>query len=294
MRLAADAPAKINLALHVTGQRGDGYHLLDTLCVFAGPGDRLSLDAAETDSLALDGPFAADLAGLGGSDNLVARARDGLRDAIIAAGGKAPPVAIRLGKNLPAASGMGGGSADAAATLALLSRHWPDARLVGPDLMHALGRRLGADVPMCRMSVPLRARGIGDEIEPLSHVPVFHLVLVNPRVPVSTPAVFGALASRTNPPMPPVPAVADTGTWSQWLEAVRNDLQDAAIRVAPAIGDCLEILRAQEPLLVRMTGSGATCFAICRDAEHASRLAGAIGATRPDWFCMAAQTGASA
>lgn len=288
-----DAPAKINLALHVTGQRKDGYHELDTLCIFAGAGDRLTLQPAPADSLILEGPFAPGLAGLPDTDNLVVRARDLLRDAITGASGQAPPVAIRLEKNLPASSGMGGGSADAAATLALLGRHWHDARLVGPAELHAIGCRLGADVPMCRLSVPLRARGIGDLLETVDTVPAFDLVIANPGVPVATPAVFRALRSRHNPPLPEPPASGDLRTWTDWLSATRNDLQDAATRIAPAIGDCLAELASHKPLFVRMTGSGATCFAICRDREQAETIAGAIAATYPDWFCVAARSGAS-
>lgn len=264
-----DAPAKVNLALHVTGRRADGYHLLDTLVVHGGAADRVVLldrgpSPTRTEDgvvdLAIVGPQAA---GLGvGAENLVVRAADLLAGEAARCGRKVRPVALRLEKHLPVASGVGGGSSDAAATLRLLDRHW---RLdLGRARLAELALPLGADVPMCVWGAPLRARGIGEAIEILPDLPRFRLVLANPGVPVSTPAVFRALKHRDNPPLPEMPArFADLPALVDWLAATRNDLQDAAIAVAPAIAGALADLRAMPGcLFARMSGSGATCFGI--------------------------------
>ena len=195
------APAKINLALHVVGQRADGYHLLETLVTFADTGDRLSFAADDADRFSIFGPFSAVLATNDGlTDNLVLRARDLLRQAVIATGQQAPAVAIHLEKNLPVASGIGGGSADAAATLRALLRHW-NARIV-PENLAPIALALGADVPMCLESRTLIARGIGEDIEPVSDLPEFFLVLANPLKAVSTPEIFRRLLDKANPPLP--------------------------------------------------------------------------------------------
>lgn len=263
------APAKVNLALHVTGRRADGYHLLDTLVVHGGAADRVALlDRAPaptgSDDTAIDlaivGPHAA---GLGtGGDNLVVRAARLLAAEAARQGRLVGPVALRLDKRLPVASGVGGGSSDAAATLRLLDRHW------GLDLGRArlaeLALPLGADVPMCVWGAPLRARGIGETIEILPDLPPFRLVLANPGVPVATPAVFRALKRRDNPPLPDLPArFADLAALVAWLAGTRNDLEAAAIDGAPAIAETLAELRAMPGcLMARMSGSGATCFGI--------------------------------
>jgi len=260
------APAKVNLALHVVGRRADGYHLLDSLVVHGGGADRVSarlVDATEATpsfSLAIAGPFSAGLAADG--DNLVLRAARLLADEAKRLGRMVPGAVLSLEKNLPVASGVGGGSSDAAATLRLLDRLW------GLDLgrarLAALGLPLGADVPMCVWGEPLRARGIGEEIALLPPLPPFRLELANPGVPVSTPAVFRALARRENPPMPDLPErFADVRALVDWLAATRNDLEDAAISVAPAIAGTLADLRARPGcLFARMSGSGATCFGV--------------------------------
>lgn len=290
----AAAHAKINLALHVTGQRDDGYHLLDTLVVFAEFGDRLTIRPASTDRLDISGPHASELAGLPPSGNLVERARDALRAAIEAAGGKAPAVAIHLDKRLPTASGMGGGSADAAAVLSLLAGCWEAFRLLDEHSLRAIAASLGADVPMCRTPFPKRAKGTGEILETVPDFPALDIVLVNPGVPVSTPAVFKALADKDNPPLPPFPADGHPGAWATWLQSTRNDLQQPAMKTQPAVGECLAALQAPGVLFSRMTGSGATCFAICRDAGAAALLRDAIAAAHPDWFTVATRTMASA
>ena len=278
------APAKVNLALHVTGRRSDGYHLLDTLVIHGGAADRVFASAegdapvstAPRISLTIDGPFAEGLEVDDG--NLVLKAARLLSSEAARLGHPIFDVALRLEKSLPIASGIGGGSSDAATTLRLLDRVWGLG--LGRARLAELSLPLGADVPMCVWGEPLRARGIGEAIERLPPIPPFRLVLVNPGVPVSTPAVFRALVSRENAPLPEMPAeFSDVEALVEWLGATRNDLQAAAISVAPVIGDVLAWLEAQPGcLLARMSGSGATCFGVFADAAPTVNLA------HPTWW----------
>lgn len=274
------ARAKINLALHVTGRRDDGYHRIDTIAVFADLGDRLSLRPGERDGFTVDGPFAAGLEEAGG--NLVLRARDLLRQHLRRHGVAAPPVRLHLNKNLPVASGIGGGSADAAAALRGLCRLWrhrPDAAA-----MQGIAAAIGADVTMCLAGHPLRATGIGDDIHPLPPLPDLALVLVNPLHPVSTAQVFRALRDPRRPAIPPLPARLDLQAFCDFLGGLRNDLQEPAGTIAPVVGEVLGMLAEQKPLISRMSGSGATCFGIFRDAGECARAARAIRELRPGWF----------
>ncbi|SEI08541.1 4-(cytidine 5'-diphospho)-2-C-methyl-D-erythritol kinase [Paracoccus alkenifer] len=259
------APAKINLALHVTGRRVDGYHLLDSLVAFTALGDRVQVTPAAETSLTVTGPFADAVPA--GADNLCLRALD-------AVGARAHVV---LDKRLPPASGIGGGTADAAAVLRALGRH------------PAHPEALGADLPACLLSRPLRMRGVGELIQPLP-LPVLHLVLVNPRVETSTPAVFAALDRRDGDPMAgPVPS-ADAGSLLRWLETTRNDLQAPALSLRPVVGDCLAALAAQGARFTRMSGSGATCFGVFPTAPAAQAAAQAILAASPGWWVQATAT----
>jgi 4-diphosphocytidyl-2-C-methyl-D-erythritol kinase len=277
--LVEHAPAKVNLALHVTGRRADGYHLLDTLVVFTGAGDRVSVCDADTDAFHVEGRFAGGLQG--DSDNLVLRARDLLREL----GGNASPVFIMLEKNLPIASGIGGGSSDAAATLRALRKLWglstDDTRLAQAALS------LGADMPMCLAATPLVARGIGEKLEPATGLPPLAMVLVNPGVAVPTPAVFRALANRENPPLPALPARCGFHDFTAWLAPTRNDLQAPAMSVAPVISEVLAALDNSGAALARMSGSGATCFALFGSVSQAERAAASIAAAEPSWYVQA-------
>ena len=259
------APAKLNLALHVTGQRADGYHLLDSLVVFAAAGDAVQLDPGPL-SLRIDGQFGA---GLSADDNLCL-------DAARMAGANA---AITLTKNLPVASGIGGGSADAAAVLRGLARMGA----VLPDRPE----RLGADVPVCLASRPLRMRGVGEVLDPVPDMPDLHLVLVNPGVGISTPQIFKALVQKDNPPLPPLPDRFDLAGLVDYLKTCRNDLQAPAEALCPAVTDVLAALRAEGALLARMSGSGATCFGIFADAAAAGLAAYRIGTGPGDWWITA-------
>lgn len=268
------APAKVNLALHVTGRRPDGYHLLDSLVVFARVGDMLEAEPAEGLSLTLAGKFAGSLGVDAG--NSVLRAAEQLR----------PPgrgAALRLTKMLPVAAGLGGGSADAAAALRLLARVWG---LPLPPPEETLG--LGADVPVCLAGRPARMRGIGEVLDPVV-LPPFWLTLANPGVPVSTPAVFAALAARENPGLPPIPALGDAAELCAWLGETRNDLETPARALAPEVAATLEALASQPGCgLARMSGSGATCFGIFAEEGAALDAMAALRAAQPRWWAMAA------
>ncbi len=266
------ARAKLNLCLHVTGRRADGYHLLDSLVVFPALGDRLWAEPATGLSLSVCGPFADQLPADG--DNLVLRAA-----ALFGTG-----AALRLEKNLPAAGGIGGGSADAAATLRLMARML-DAPL--PEARRTLA--LGADVPVCVESRPARMAGIGEQITPLAPLPTLWCVLVNPGAACPTPAVFAALERRDGSPLPEIPArFADAEALLDYLFATRNDLEAPARRLVPAIGEALEALAASGAALARMSGSGATCFGLFEDEGAALSAAERLRAAAPGWWVAAA------
>ncbi|MBY3047950.1 4-(cytidine 5'-diphospho)-2-C-methyl-D-erythritol kinase [Rhizobium leguminosarum] len=279
-----EARAKINLALHVTGQRPDGYHLLDMLVTFAGHGDRLDFMRSPTDALTLSGRFGETLAGDGGT-NLVLKARDLLREVV---GPLAFPVRIHLEKNLPIASGIGGGSADAAATLRGLMRLW--GTTLSAETLAALALKLGADVPMCLESRPLIARGIGEKIEPVPDLPAFAMVLANPLKGVATPEVFRRLATKNNPALSLALSGSQAADWLAAIAAARNDLEPPARELVPEIAAISAMLQARGALLTRMSGSGATCFGIFASMTAAEGAAAALHDKRPDWYFQATET----
>lgn len=285
--ITENAFAKINLALHVTGQRADGYHLLDMLVTFAEHGDRLGFATSSDDGFSLSGPFASRLSA-DGDGNLVLKARDLLRDAVVAAGQTAPPVHIHLEKNLPIASGIGGGSADAAATLRGLLRIWK-AELPRQTLA-SLAVRLGADVPMCLESQPLMASGIGEKILPVPEIPSFAMVLGNPLVEISTPEVFRRLERRDNPPLAIPERPRDVAAWISIIRTFRNDLEPPARKLSEDIATLSDMLVAEGALLTRMSGSGATCFGLFYDMQGAASAAAALHQVRPDWYFKAVKT----
>lgn len=284
--IAEHAPAKINLALHVIGQRDDGYHLLDTLVVFTQEGDLIRVRKALRDSLIVTGPFSENLPQDG--ENLVLKARDLARKL---AGERAFPVHIELEKNLPIASGIGGGSTDAAATLRALNRLWQLAMPSQTLAQAALA--LGADVPMCLSGQSLVASGIGEVLTPVASLPSLALLLVNPGAALATPAVFGALRSRNNSALPAFPAQWDSGNGeilSGWLASTRNDLEEPALALAPQIGATLAALRSAGAGLARMSGSGATCFGLFNSLQDAARAASTIAALQPSWYVKVTTT----
>jgi 4-diphosphocytidyl-2-C-methyl-D-erythritol kinase len=269
--------AKINLALHVRARRADGYHDIETLFAFVDGGDELTAEIAEADSLVVEGAFSDGLSADG--DNLVLRALMLLRSRHGA--DRVPPLAVRLVKHLPVAAGIGGGSADAAALARLVRRHFlPEvgdaalARAIGP---------LGADVAACVASMTCLGTGVGEELEPvpelrLTGTPV---LLVNPRQPVATGPVFAAWDGIDRGPL-----FVGADARAQ-LFAARNDLQRPATAECPAIADILCELGAHRPWLARMSGSGATCFALFDAAAERDAAAARIGASHPHWWQMA-------
>ncbi|WP_172298862.1 4-(cytidine 5'-diphospho)-2-C-methyl-D-erythritol kinase [Pseudoruegeria sp. HB172150] len=268
------APAKINLTLHVTGQRADGYHLLDSLVVFADIGDTIRAEPAGGLSLSIDGPQAAGLSA--GADNLVLRAARLLDPEGTAA--------LTLTKRLPVASGIGGGSTDAAATLRALSQLWDRAL---PDT--GTTAALGADIPVCLAAHPVRMRGTGELLTPCPALPALDVLLVNPRVEVSTPAVFRGLASKTNPPMPEnLPHWPDAAAFTGWLRGMRNDLLPSARAVCPEIDEALSLIADTGSAFAGMSGSGATCFGLYPpDGRSAASAAAKMTKRRPGWWIAA-------
>lgn len=283
-RIVETAPAKINLALHVTGRRDDGYHLLDSLVTFAEDGDELVFETADSDSFRVVGRFGTELSQ---DDNLVLKARDLLRAALDGHSQPYGQVAITLDKSLPIASGIGGGSADAAATLRGLLRLWK-ADLPAQTLLE-IAIQLGADVPMCLASTPLRARGIGETIEKAA-MPSVPLVLVNPLKPVSTPEIFRSLTRRDNAPIGEMTAAPTVSEWMKSLSALRNDLQPPAEALVPEITEACDLLRQSLAGFVRMSGSGATCFGLYETEAAAMKAALALSAYRPNWYVLLTRT----
>lgn len=268
------ARAKINLFLHVGERRDDGYHPLQSLVVFTELGDRLSAEKSDTLSLEVSGPFAASLAG--DSDNLVLKAARAL-------GAKAG-AKLSLTKNLPVASGIGGGSADAAAALRLLSSFWNLNRDETSLAAHAA--QLGSDVPVCLQSRPCWMEGRGEIVTPLASLPPLSLLLVNPGVAVSTKAVFAGLESRSGAAMKlPSGRFHDMADLLRFLDTTRNDLEAPARKLEPVIGEVLGALAGLPgTLFARMSGSGATCFGLFPDDESSNRAASLLAATHPGWW----------
>lgn len=283
------AAAKLNLFLHVGSPSADGYHALASLVVFAAIGDHLQLAPSDSFELARRGPYATDLPERSDED-LTARAIAGLA----AICGRAPEFTITLEKNIPVAAGLGGGSADAAAAIRLVCREWD----VDPDdaRVLALAEGLGADVPMCLHSRPAWIAGAGEQVTPVSNCADLDLLLVNPRVPLSTAQVFAAYAPA-DLAMDADPASADVATIASaltFLAGQRNNLTDPAQRLCPVISDVLHGLE-QSPgcQLARMSGSGPTCFAIFDNADACGAAARDLAAGHPGWWIRSTRTGHS-
>jgi len=274
------APAKINLFLHVTRKRPDGYHDLQSLVAFADVGDVLTLERGSPLSLAVDGPFAQGLEAE--ADNLVLRAARALAE-------RRPAIAatrIRLTKNLPVASGIGGGSADAAAALrgllALYGEDVPEKELL------AIAASLGSDIPVCVSSQTAWMEGRGEIVTPLPPLPPTHIVLVNPGLSVATADVFRRLTIRADDAaLTPPPAFAASDVLVRYLQTTRNDLEAPALAIAPAIGLVLDAVAQQGAVFARMSGSGATCFGFFESAARAEDAATAISKAEPRWWARA-------
>lgn len=275
------APAKVNLTLHLRGQRADGYHLLESLVVFPSVGDMVRCEPAAGLSLSISGPFGDILSN--GGDNLVLRAAEAMQHRF----GVRAGAAVHLQKNLPVASGIGGGSSDAAATLGGLAELWD------VDVPGDLALRLGADVPVCCAAPRAQVMsGIGERLVPAPAFPDFWVVLVNPMVGVPTVAVFAAVEDKC-PPLPlraPTHGFRDFDELIQWLGRQRNDLQAPAASLCPAIADVLEAM--SDAPLARMSGSGATCFALHPTRAGAEAQAARLRASSSWWVAAAPVTSA--
>jgi len=282
-RVALDAPAKVNLYLHVVGRRSDGYHLLDTLMVFTELADRVEVEPADTLSLVAEGPFVDRLPGEA-DDNLVMRAARALAEAA----GVAPRARIKLTKNLPVSAGLGSGSSDAAATLNALSRLWqiPEGAVDLP----ALALTLGADVPACLRAEPVFVGGIGEVLSPAPRLPKVDILLVNPGVQLVTGSVFEARRGGFNPEARFGEAPQNVRALADLLKDRENDLTEAATRLSPVVREMLRAIESAPGCrLARMTGSGATCFGLFDDVETARRAREELRVR--DWWCAVTHFG---
>ncbi|NQE61583.1 4-(cytidine 5'-diphospho)-2-C-methyl-D-erythritol kinase [Caulobacter sp. RHG1] len=283
MRLSAFAPAKVNLFLHVGGPDAEGYHPISSLMVFADVGDEVVIQPADAPDFETVGPFGGEIPT--GGDNLVVRAARAFHAKL---GGPIPPYRLILDKRLPIAAGLGGGSSDAGAALKLL-RDALAPNLTDDDL-EPLAASLGADGAACLRATALMAEGRGEVLSPAPRLPVLHAVLVNPGAPSPTGAVYRAYDAAVHPEGAERPAIPDELETAEeaaaWLAiATRNDLEAPAVALEPLIGQALDVLRGEpESLMVRMSGSGATCFALCAGDIEAESLAERIEAMRPEWW----------
>lgn len=280
--IRAQAPAKINLTLHVTGQRPDGYHMLDSLVVFAGVADHLTATPAPEISIKVTGPFAAGVPV--DETNLIMRAAYTLRKAR----GVTKGATLTLEKNLPHAAGIGSGSSDAAAALVMLTKLWGVAPLdpAAPDIL-----ALGADVPVSLAApAPMHMSGIGEVLAPVPALPRAALVLVRPPIDVPTPTVFKALKRKDGAPMEPLPEGLDFEGFAAWLSRQRNDLLPPAAKANPEIADALAKLDAQPSVIASgMSGSGATCYGLVKDMAAARQVARLIQVWQMGWWVVPAE-----
>jgi 4-diphosphocytidyl-2-C-methyl-D-erythritol kinase len=283
------AGAKVNLALHVTGRRADGYHNLESLVVFADFADVITAHPTDNHtSVQIKGPFADALADTPSESNLVMRAAAMLGRA----SGREHLAAYRLllTKRLPVAAGLGGGSADAAAVLRLLNREWD--LNYSEDKLVALAAALGADVPMCVISRPLIARGIGEDISLVAGLPALPLVIVHPGIPMPTPPVFARLKNAENAPLPPLPKrMGSLLDIIFWLRQARNDLAAPAAEINPLAAVPVKLLMSDpECLFARMSGSGAAAYGMFATIEAADRAVSRLRDAKPHWWMTSAMT----
>jgi 4-diphosphocytidyl-2-C-methyl-D-erythritol kinase len=285
----AFAPAKVNLYLHVGAVEADGLHPISSLMAFADVGDELSVRPADALGLEIGGPFAA---GLGaGDDNLVMRAAKAL---LAHVDGPQPSFHLMLTKVLPLAAGLGGGSSDAGAALRLLCKTL-EMKLSNAEL-EAIAAKLGSDGPACLFARSVIAEGRGERLNPAPAFPVLDAVLVNPRIASPTGPVYrgfdemGAGGGADRPAMPD--AFESSEEMAGFLRECRNDLEAPAVRLTPVIGEVLDTLRDEpETLLARLSGSGATCFALCAGDIEAEGLAERLERMRPDWWVRRCRLG---
>jgi 4-diphosphocytidyl-2-C-methyl-D-erythritol kinase len=271
------APAKINLFLHITGKRDDGYHLLQSVMVFVDVGDALEFSPHDSLFLDVEGPFAADMPPP--HNNLIYKAAQ-----LLAAEYNVPMRArITLKKRLPVASGIAGGSSDAATALRGLARLWglPEEK----DRLRRLGEKLGADVPACIARRAVWTEGIGERVTPLLDMPAMHFILVNPMVATPTPEVFRRYREKFSPLLQFSGRRKSMQEWIADLKLYRNDLTRAAMGVTPEIRAVLEALRATPNChFARLSGSGATCFGVFDHAQASAAAMNKLKQEHPDWW----------
>ena len=279
--VTVEAPAKINLFLHLTGRRADGYHSIDSVFVFTDLADRVSVESSDRLELAAGGPWAAALGKAGGENIVLRAARRLAREA-----GIEPLARIVLDKHVPVAAGLGGGSADAAAALVALDRLW---RLDTPrEKLAELALDLGADVPACLAGQPCHVRVIGELLGPLGGVPAWGVLLVNPRRAVPTPQVFRVFREAGHAFRAPLASVAGWRDIDWLATATGNDLEAPALAIEPAIGEVVAALRTLPGCrLARMSGSGASCFALFYDRAAAHRAQALLERAHPAWWSAA-------
>ena len=281
------APAKVNLSLHVGPKRADGYHDVFSLVAFASIGDELEIEPADKTDLIVKGPFADQLAGGDRTENIVWAAAARLLDLSQDATGSVKGLRMTLTKRLPVASGIGGGSADAAVALRLGSRCL--GLSLGPEELGAIGLSLGADIPVCLFAAPGWMSGIGDVISPAPQFPEVHIVLVNPGKPVSTKAVFEKFDSQESGTGRLIPHAiptqfADFAEFIGFIGKLRNDLERPAKQIRPEIEGVLQALRESRAALARMSGSGATCFGLFPTKSEAERCAQQMRLRHSGWW----------
>ncbi len=275
VKIVEIAPAKVNLALHILGRRADGYHLLDSIVVFADVADQIMIEAAETASFAITGPFAADLTAE--ENNIVLKAEAKFRSLAMTYGIILPALAITLEKNLPVASGIGGGSADAAAALRAIARFIGNAPPKLSQDIEKIALSLGSDVPVCLRQMPCRMRGVGDIITPVNLLLPATILLINPGRPLLTKSVFSLMKPDGYEGFTGL-VPDDPATW-------RNDMRDAAIQLVPEIATVLGAIRSESAFKIsNMSGSGGTCFGLADDAAAAHSAAARVQAAHPEWW----------
>lgn len=277
-KIILNAPAKINLYLHITGKKPNGYHLLDSLVVFSDIGDVITIEASSQFSLTCDGPFAQNLP-KNPDDNLIYKTVKVMADHI----NQPPNVAINLTKNLPIAAGIGGGSSDAATVLKGLAKIWG---ITDINVLHNIGLSLGADIPACLFKQPCFMRGIGGEIIPADNIPSMSLILINPNVPLSTPDVF----QNRSAPFSKM-ATFNSAHFIDALSKTTNDLQHSACQLAPEVQQVLDSLNKQKGCVFsRMSGSGATCFALFNTSKDATGAVLKLKSQHPNWWIECGKT----
>lgn len=278
--ISANAPAKVNLYLHIIGKRPDNYHLLDSLIAFADISDTIDVTAAPDITVTVKGEYAHLLSA---HDNIVMKAALAMQKHFKIKTG----AAIILHKDIPVGAGLGGGSADAAATIRLLLRLW---KINAPqnDLL-SIALSLGADVPACLQSIPLYLNGIGDITEPAPKLPKLHILLVNPSKPLLTKDVFTEHRKGFSKPAARPKDFLSRNDLTNFLERTRNDLQDTAITLMPEIATVLSELKANEECMIaRMSGSGATCFGLFGKRMAMENFALQLSNNHPDWWVRSA------